>query len=106
MSATERGVFEAINGLPADRVPALWMVMQAGSFPAVFVTAGLALVARRPRLALALAASGTTAWAAAKVVKQVVDRGRPEALLHDVVVYGPPQPASASPPATPPWRRS
>ena len=63
--------------------------MQAGSFPAVFVTAGLALVARRPRLAVALAAGGTATWLLAKVVKQVVDRGRPEALLHDVVVYGP-----------------
>ena len=63
--------------------------MQAGSFPAVFVTAGLALVARRPRLAIALAAGGTATWLLAKAVKMVVDRGRPEAVLHDVVVYGP-----------------
>ena len=63
--------------------------MQAGSFPAVFVTAGLALAARRPSLAVALAAGGTATWLLAKAVKQVVDRGRPEALLHDVVVYGP-----------------
>ena len=63
--------------------------MQAGSLAAVFVTAGLALAARRPRLAVALAAGGTTTWLLAKVVKQLVERGRPEALLHDVVVYGP-----------------
>ena len=63
--------------------------MQAGSFPAVFVTAGLALVARRPRLAVALAAGGTATWLLAKAIKQLVDRGRPEAVLHDVVVYGP-----------------
>ena len=89
VSAIEREVFETINGLPQTASPALWVVMQAGSFPAVFVAAGLALAARRPRLATALAAGGTATWLLAKAVKQVVDRGRPEAILHDVVVYGP-----------------
>ena len=89
VSALEREVFDAINGLPQTASPALWVVMQAGSFPAVFVTAGLALIARRPRLAIALAAGGTATWLLAKAIKQVVDRGRPEAVLHDVVVYGP-----------------
>ena len=89
LSTLERDVFEAVNGLPQTATPGLWVVMQAGSFPAVFVAAGLALVAQRPRLAVALAAGGTTTWLLAKAVKQVVDRGRPEALLHDVVVYGP-----------------
>ena len=89
VSAIEREVFESINGLPQTASPALWVVMQAGSFPAVFVTAGLALVARRPRLALALAGGGTATWLLAKAIKQVVERGRPEAVLHDVVIYGP-----------------
>jgi membrane-associated phospholipid phosphatase len=89
LSGFERDVFEAVNGLPQTATPGLWVVMQAGSLAAVFVTAGLALAARRPRLALALAAGGTTTWLLAKVVKQLVERGRPEALLHDVVVYGP-----------------
>ena len=89
MSELEREVFEAVNGLPQTATPALWVVMQAGSFPAVWVTAGLALVARRPRLAVALAAGGTATWLLAKGIKQLVDRGRPEAVLHDVVVYGP-----------------
>ena len=89
VSEIEREVFEAINGLPQTASPGLWVVMQAGSFPAVFVAAGLALVARRPRLAIALAAGGTATWLLAKAVKQVVDRGRPEAVLHDVVIYGP-----------------
>jgi glycosyltransferase 2 family protein len=89
LSTLERDAFEAVNHLPHTAAPALWVVMQAGSFPAVFVTAGLALVARRPRLAVALATAGTATWLLAKVVKQVVDRGRPEVFLHDVVVYGP-----------------
>jgi glycosyltransferase 2 family protein len=88
--AIEREVFETINGLPQTAAsPVLWAVMQAGSLPAVFVTAGLALVARRPRLAIALAAGGTSTWLVAKAIKLVVDRGRPEAELHEVVVYGP-----------------
>jgi undecaprenyl-diphosphatase len=87
--AVEREIFETINGLPQTASPALWVVMQAGSFPAVFVSAGLALVARRPRLAVALAAGGTSAWLIAKAIKLIVDRGRPDAGLHEVVVYGP-----------------
>ncbi|MGZ4200143.1 MAG: phosphatase PAP2 family protein [Thermoleophilia bacterium] len=89
VSALERDVFHAINRLPDTAAPALWVVMQAGSFPAIFVAAGLALAARRPRLSVALAAGGTATWLLAKGVKQVVDRARPEALLHDVRIYGP-----------------
>ena len=89
VSGAERSVFEAVNRLPQTVAPALWAVMQAGSLPAVFVTAGLALAARRPRLAVALAGGGTTTWLLAKLIKQAVDRGRPEELLRDVIVYGP-----------------
>jgi membrane-associated phospholipid phosphatase len=58
---------------------------------AVFVAGGLALAARRPRMALAVAASGSTAWASAKLVKRVVERGRPASLLPDVPIFGKPQ---------------
>lgn len=88
-SDIERDVFTAIDRLTYAPAPGLWVVMQAGSFPAVFVAAGLALVARRPRLAIALAAGGTATWLLAKGVKQVVDRARPELLLADVHTYGP-----------------
>ncbi len=90
LSAFEREVFEAVNGLPQTASPGLWVVMQAGSLAAVFVTAGFALAARRPTLAVALAAGGTSTWLLAKAVKQLVERGRPEAVLHGVVTYGPP----------------
>jgi membrane-associated phospholipid phosphatase len=90
LTRTEVDVFNAINELPSVVHAPLWVVTQSGSFPAVFVTAGLALLARRPRLALALAGGGTAAWMLAKVVKNLVDRGRPEALLHHVIVYGAP----------------
>lgn len=89
VSEMEREAFAAVNRLPGEAAAGVWVVMQAGSLPAVFVAGGLALAARRPRLALGLVAGGTTAWALAKVVKQAVGRERPEALLHDVIVHGP-----------------
>jgi glycosyltransferase 2 family protein len=89
VSAPERRVFVFINRLPGTAEPVLWIVMQAGAFGAVFVAAGLALAARRRRLAVALVAGGTGTWLAAKVVKLVVERDRPAGLLHDVVIRGP-----------------
>ena len=103
VSPAERNTFELAGRLPRGAAPALWLVMQAGSLPAVYVAAGLVLAARRPRLAADLAASGTAAWVAAKLVKPVVHRGRPAQLLPDVAVYGRPQSGSASRPATRPW---
>jgi membrane-associated phospholipid phosphatase len=89
VSPVERRAFELVNRLPDGAAPALWVVMQAGSFPAVFVTAGLTLAARRRRLAAALVLGGTSSWLLAKAVKRVVDRGRPMVFFHDVVLYGP-----------------
>ena len=91
VSAAERRAFEAVGRLPRAAAPGLWAVMQAGSLAAVFVAAGLALGARRPRLAADVAASGTTAWVAAKLVKQAVRRDRPSSLLPGVRVVGRPQ---------------
>ena len=91
VSAAERRAYELVGRLPRAAAPGLWAVMQAGSLAAVFVAAGLALAARRPRLAADVAASGTAAWVAAKLVKPAVRRDRPEALLPGVTVYGRPQ---------------
>jgi glycosyltransferase 2 family protein len=90
VSAIERDVFEALNTPWTAGDAPLWAVTQAGSFAAVFVTAGLALVARRPALATVLATGGTATWLLAKAVKVAVDRGRPAALLQDVVIHGTP----------------
>ena len=83
----EEWAFRSLNGLtPAIRGP-VWVVMQAGSFPAVGVAT---LVARRrdPSRAAALAAAGTSVWGAAKLVKRTVGRGRPSVALKDVSVVG------------------
>ena len=62
--------------------------MQAGSLAAVFAAGVLALVARRPQLAGRLVLAGGSAWILAKLVKRVVERGRPAEYFADVVIRG------------------
>jgi len=86
----ERAAFVIVNRAPDALYVPLWVVMQAGSFFAVPVFATLALAARRPHLARALAVSGTIAWSLGKVLKPLVPRGRPDLVLADVVIRGDP----------------
>ena len=88
LSAWEQWLFIHVNQLPDALSPALVAVMQAGSFPAVFVAAGLALLVRRYRLAAVLASGGTAVWLLAKAGKAFVERGRPTDLIADVIVRG------------------
>lgn len=72
-SRLEQATFEVIQALP-DGVGWLFRILQgAGSFVAVALVAGAALVARRVRLALSLAVAGGTAWAIAVAVATIVD---------------------------------
>jgi glycosyltransferase 2 family protein len=83
----ERAVFHAVNRLPDALEWALWPVMQLGNLlGAVAVAVVVAVLSRdwRPTLAVVLAAQA--AWWLAKVVKDLVDRGRPEALLPDALL--------------------
>lgn len=88
VSDAEVDAFRAVNDGPDIPFALVWLPMQAGNALAPAVAAGAALAARRPRLATALVTCGLTAWALGKVVKQFVERGRPDALLEDVVVRG------------------
>lgn len=83
----EVDAFEAVNGLPdALRWP-VWPVMQLGNVWMV-VLGGLGVYAltRRVRPALAASVAVVLAWAAARLVKDLVQRGRPNDLLDKVVV--------------------
>ena len=87
----ERSVFVAINGLPDFFYPVIAVVMQLGNFLAVPVVALASFIAtRRWRIAIDLALSGVAAWFVARLLKEVIHRGRPATLLHDVVVRGQP----------------
>jgi len=81
VSQDEAGMFRAVNGLPdALKAPA-WAVMQLGTIGAVPAAAGAAWLADDRELAGLLLASGTGTWALSKLVKQMVYRPRPAALL-------------------------
>lgn len=86
ISSFEARVFHWVNDLPALLYNPLWAVMQLGNFFVIPVTAVVALIFRRLRLALDIVLAGTSAWLLAKVLKTIVVRGRPAELLHDVVL--------------------
>jgi undecaprenyl-diphosphatase len=67
-----------------------WLVMQLGTYGAIFVMAGIALLTRRIRLALELLAAGLIAYYAAIGIKDLVSRGRPAEVISGVVIHGQP----------------
>lgn len=66
----------------------LWPLMQLGNLLAVPVAALAAALLRRWRLAASVLLAGAGTYLLAKVVKDVVVRGRPATLLPDVVIRG------------------
>ena len=77
----EARAFRAVNGLPDSLYPPAWVVMQTGALGAVPAAAATAWLAGDGELAGRLLVGGTSAWALSKLVKQVVRRPRPVALL-------------------------
>ena len=85
----EANLFRLLNdlALPGWTRWPIWGVMQLGVIGAVPLVAGLALVTRRIRLALYAALASGTIYLVAKLVKQFVQRGRPQTLLADVYIF-------------------
>jgi undecaprenyl-diphosphatase len=84
-SRFEVDVFWVVHHLPDAVERPVWAVMQAGSLAAVPVIAMAAVLARRLWLARDLTISGLLAWCVAKVIKDLVERGRPDHLLAGVL---------------------
>jgi undecaprenyl-diphosphatase len=81
----EARVFDWINGLPDALWPLLWPPMQLGSFlGSLLVVAAVGVVTRDRRLTLAALVASQAAWWSGKIVKALVDRGRPASLLSDI----------------------
>jgi undecaprenyl-diphosphatase len=76
--------------LPGWTWPGVWLVMQLGVIGAVPLVAVLALVTRRLRLALDAVLAAGSIYLIAKLVKEFVQRGRPQTLLADVHILGEP----------------
>ena len=88
----ETGVFRLVNdlALPGWTYPPIWLVMQLGVIGAVPLVALLAVATRRLRLAAYAALAGGTIYLVAKLVKEFVQRGRPQTLLDNVHILGEP----------------
>lgn len=85
----EEDLFEVLNGGPRWLEPVLWSPMQLGSLFGPPLLAVLAWWWRRSwRLSAGLLVAGVVAWQLAKVVKGLVDRGRPADLLDQFARYG------------------
>lgn len=84
----EAAVFRVLNGTTVLPFVVVWPVMQLGNVVVVPVSAFLAAAFRRWRLAAELLVAGTATYLAAKVVKGIWPRGRPDGLLADVVIRG------------------
>lgn len=92
VSGFEADVFRVVNAAPSWLYRPVWPVMQFGN---VLVACAVAVVVgvarRRPAVAAAGVAVCIAAWYVAKLVKNVVGRGRPGVFLADVHVPGVPE---------------
>ena len=89
VTAAEETVFKAVNGLPDAIQWPLWVVMQLGAGLAIPILSLVSLVGwRRHRPALDLLVAGTLAWVSAKVMKDLLERGRPASFFDDVDLRG------------------
>jgi membrane-associated phospholipid phosphatase len=84
----EERLFAVVNEHSVLPFAVVWPVMQLGNVLAVVLCGLAAAATRRFRLAAGLLAGGLAAYLLAKLVKDVVQRPRPNDLM-DVVVRGP-----------------
>jgi membrane-associated phospholipid phosphatase len=84
----EAAVFRVVNGTTVLPFVLVWPVMQLGNVLVVPASVLVAAAFRRWRLAVELLIAGTATYLAAKVVKGIWPRGRPDGLLADVVIRG------------------
>ncbi len=91
VSTVEVSALRAVNDVPDVPFALAWVPMQLGNLAVVPAAALVAVAARRWRLGGALVAAGISAWLLAKVVKSVVERGRPGALVEDVILRDAPE---------------
>jgi len=85
----EIDAFRLVNDLPGVLYPLVWTVMQLGNVLVVPVVAVAAALSRRYRLAVNLAIAGFGGYFLARLVKGLVQRGRPSQYLPDVTLHGP-----------------
>lgn len=84
----ERAVFRAVNELPGALYPVVWPFMQLGNLVLGPVVALVAALLGRTRLALAALVVTVAKLVGERLVKEVVVRERPSAVIDDVLTRG------------------
>jgi undecaprenyl-diphosphatase len=84
----EAAVFRVVNGTTVLPFVVVWPVMQLGNILVVPAATVLAAALRRWWLAGSVLLAGAGTYLAAKIVKGIVPRGRPQGLMSDVVIRG------------------
>jgi undecaprenyl-diphosphatase len=85
----EQGIFHAINDLPGGLYPLLWPFQQFGNLVvAVAVAVVVALILRRWEVVLAVVVAALLKLRLERVVKDVVERARPETSVGHVHLRG------------------
>src|SRR5947209_13140683 len=84
----ELSLFRPVNDLPDVIHPPVWVLMQLGALGAGPVLGAVAWGTGRRDVATRMVAGATASWAAAKLVKRVVRRGRPAQLVRGTHVRG------------------
>ena len=86
--APERAVFRVLNEMPEFIYWPLWVLMQVGNLLAIPAAALAAAAFRRFRLAVAILIAGGAKLVVARIVKDIVVRERPAAVIDDVIRRG------------------
>lgn len=85
----ERAVFREVNGLPAAVSLLVVPVMLLGTLWGVAALVVVAVMARHRALAVCMGAAGLAGYLLANLAKELTARGRPAAVLQELVVRGP-----------------
>ncbi len=89
VGSIERALFHAVNGLPDWLYQPLWIFQQLGNLLVAFLAVVLvAVVLRRPRLALAAGVAVAAKLYFEQVVKDFVHRARPGTSVGDAILRG------------------
>jgi undecaprenyl-diphosphatase len=84
LTDVEETLFRKANGLPEGLFPLIWPLMQYGTFVTIPLLSLVAFAFRRWRLGVAMLVAGVGVYLVARVLKEIVSRGRPGGLLDDV----------------------
>ena len=85
ISATEINFFKFINHLPFELGYVVKYFMYLGTYQGAILIMLIALIIKKRHLFYLLLTSSALTWLISDVVKLVVDRVRPSAILHDII---------------------